>query len=35
MSTLCPDSLVDEILEGKWAPREETVGDGLWSPKAD
>ena len=28
-------SLVDEILEGKWAPREETVGDGLWSPKAD
>jgi hypothetical protein len=25
----CGD-LVDEILKGKWAPREETVGGGLW-----
>ena len=25
----CGD-LVDEIIKGKWAPREETVGDGLW-----
>ena len=25
----CGD-LVDEIVEGRWAPREETVGGGLW-----
>jgi hypothetical protein len=23
-------SLVDEILDDKWAPREETVGGDLW-----
>ena len=25
----CGD-LVDEIVEGRWAPHEETVGGGLW-----
>ena len=32
MLDYCGD-LVDEILKGNWAPREETVGGGLWSPK--
>ena len=27
--------LVDEILDGKWTPREQTIDGGLWKQKTN